>query len=49
MLEKELTERIDGIESGANKVFKAVFERLDNLEDKLPSHDKDRKKIALKD
>jgi len=49
MLEKELTERMDGIESGANKVFKVVFERLDNLEVRLPSHDKDRKKIGLKD
>lgn len=49
MLEKELTDRMDGIESGANKVFKIVFERLDNLEEKLPSHDKGRKRIGLKD
>ncbi len=49
LLEKELTERMDGIETGANKVFKVVFERLDNLEERLPSHDKDRNKIGLKE
>ncbi len=49
MLEKELTERMDGIEAGSNKVFKVVFEKLDNLEEKLPSHGKDRQRIGLKD
>jgi hypothetical protein len=47
MLEKELTERMDGIEDSANKVFKVVFERLDNIEEKIPSHSKDRKKIGF--
>ena len=48
MLEKELVGRIDRIESGTNKIFKIVFERLDNLEEKLPSYDKTRKKIGIK-
>lgn len=48
LLEKENTKRIDSIERGTNQLFKIVFERLDNLEEKLPSHDKDRKKIGLK-
>ena len=48
MFEKEMVERVDGLESGVNKVFKIVFERLDGLEVKLPSHDKNRKKIGIK-
>ena len=48
MFEKEMVERVDGLESGVNKVFKIVFERLDGLEVKLPSHDTNRKKIGLK-
>ncbi len=47
MLEKENSRKIDSIEKGANQLFKVVFERLDNLEEKLPSHNKDRKKIGL--
>ena len=48
LFEKELVDRVDGLESGVNKVFKIVFERLDGLEVKLPSHDKNRKKIGIK-
>ena len=48
LLEKELTNRVDGIESGVNKIFKIVFERLDNIEEKIPSQDKNRKKTGLK-
>ena len=48
MLEKELTDRMGKFESDATQVFKIVFERLDNLEEKLPSHPKDRKRIGLK-
>jgi hypothetical protein len=48
MFEKELVERVDGLETGVNKVFKVVFERLDGLEVKLPSQDTSRKKIGLK-
>ena len=49
MLEKEIGERMDNLEKGTNKMFKIVFERLDNLEDvvitKLP---KKGKKIGIK-
>lgn len=49
LLEKGLTERINRLESGTNKIFKVVFERLDGLETvvdtKLP---KTKKKIGLK-
>jgi len=49
LLEKGLSERIDKLESGTNKVFKAVFERLDLIEEvidtKLPTT---KRKIGLK-
>ncbi len=48
MLEKENSEKIDSIEKGTNQLFKVVFERLDNLEEKLPTLDGDRKRIGLK-
>lgn len=48
MLEKELVDRMDRLEDGTNQVFKIVFERLDNLEEKLPSHFPDRAKIGIK-
>lgn len=47
MLEKENSKKIDSIEKGTNQLFKIVFERLDNLEEKLPSLDEDRKRIGL--
>lgn len=50
LLEKGLNDRMDRLESGSNKVFKVVFERLDNIESvidsKLPAK---KKKIGLKD
>lgn len=49
LLEKGLSERIDKLENGTNQVFKAVFERLDSIEDvidtKLPTT---KRKIGLK-
>ena len=49
LLEKNLSERMDKLEMGTNKIFKIVFERLDTIEDivtpKLPAY---RKKIGLK-
>ena len=49
MLEKGLGERIDKLETGNNQVFKAVFERLDSIEEvidtKLPTT---KRKIGLK-
>ncbi len=48
MLERELVERIDNLESNTNKMFKIVFERLDNFEETVPAISKDRRKIGLK-
>lgn len=49
LLEKGLNERISRLESGTNKVFKFVFERLDSIEDvidaKLPTT---KRKIGIK-
>lgn len=49
LLEKGLNERMSRLESGTNKIFKVVFERLDAIEHvidtKLPST---KKKIGLK-
>lgn len=49
LLEKSLNERMNKLESGTNKVFKAVFERLDSIEEvidtKLPTT---KRKIGLK-
>lgn len=50
LLEKGLNERMSRLESGTNKIFKVVFERLDAIElavdTKLPST---KKKIGLRD
>lgn len=50
LLEKGLNDRMDRLESGTNKIFKVVFERLDNIESvfdsKLPAT---KRKIGLKD
>ncbi len=48
MLEKENSKKINSLEKGTNQLFKIVFERLDNLEDNLPSLDESRRKIGLK-
>lgn len=49
LLERDLNERVSQLEKGTNKLFKIVFERLDNLEEavttKIP---KKRKKIGIK-
>lgn len=36
-METGLTEKVGQLERGTNQLFKAVFERLDNLEDTLPN------------
>jgi hypothetical protein len=50
LLEKGLNDRMDRLESGTNKIFRVVFERLDNIESvvdsKLPAT---KKKFGLKD
>ena len=47
LLEKELVSRMDRLESDSAEVFKVVFEKLDSLDDQLPTHKKDRAKIGL--
>lgn len=46
-METTLTEKVGRLEKTTNELFKIVFERLDNLEEGLPSHPKDRKRIGL--
>lgn len=46
-METTLTDRVGKLEKTTNHLFKVVFERLDNLEESLPSHPNDRKKIGL--
>ena len=48
MLEKENSKKINSLERGTNQLFKVVFERLDNLEERLPNLDAGRRKIGLK-
>jgi hypothetical protein len=47
LMEENLNKRIDQLESGASKVFKVVFQRLDDLEDATPALKPSRKKIGL--
>lgn len=47
MLEERLTKKMEHLESNVNKVFKVVFQRLDNLEETSPSLKPNRKKIGL--
>lgn len=46
--EESLTDRLDQLEKGSDKLFRIVFERLDNVENKIPLLPKDRSKIGLK-
>lgn len=48
MMEENIEKRMGTLEKGANQLFKVVFERLDDLEEKLPSHDNNRRKIGIK-
>ncbi len=47
-MESGLSEKMDKLERNTNHLFKIVFERLDSLEEILPEHPKDRKRIGLK-
>ena len=49
MLEKDIVKQMDDLKEDTNKVFKIVFERLDDLETSLPSFPSDRQKIGIKD
>jgi len=48
VLEKELVNRMGDLEKNTAEVFKVVFEKLDVLDQQLPSQRKDRPKITLK-
>ena len=47
-METSLVEKVGRLEKGTNQLFKVVFERLDSLEDVLPEHPKNRKRIGIK-
>ncbi len=48
LMEQSNLKKIDQLETGTNKLFKSVFERLDSLEESTPRIKPDRKKIGLK-
>jgi len=49
MLEKDISTRMDKLEQGKNKMFKIVFERLDDIDEKItPKLAENRRKIGLK-
>ncbi len=48
MLEKDVSRQIGEIKSDTNRMFKVVFERLDDLESERPSLPQKRRKIGLK-
>lgn len=48
VMESTLAHKVDRLEKNTNRIFKVVFERLDDLEGDLPVLPKDRKKIGLK-
>ncbi len=47
LLEKNLINKIDQLESNTTAMFKVVFEKLDVLDEQLPAQRKDRTKISL--
>jgi hypothetical protein len=47
-MESSLKSDVDQLKKNTNHLFKIVFERLDDLEEGLPEHPKDRKRIGLK-
>lgn len=48
LLEEKLTKKIENLESGTNKLFRVVFERLDGIEYSTLNFKTNRKKIGLK-
>lgn len=48
LLEQEMRDKMNRLEDGTTRMFKVVFERLDDLEEQIPSHSPSRKKIGLK-
>lgn len=47
-MESSFKEEVGSLKKSTNQHFKVVFERLDNLEENLPEHSKNRKRIGLK-
>ena len=47
-MDVSITDRVNRLELGTNKLFKVVFERLDSVEEAAPILKPDRKKIGLK-
>lgn len=47
-LEEKANHKVNKLEEDVTQVFKAVFKRLDNLEEKLPNLNGGRRKIGLK-
>jgi hypothetical protein len=48
-MESSIKEEVGSLKKNTNQLFKIVFERLDNLEECLPEHPRDRKRIGLKE
>ncbi len=48
LMEEKLTKKIENLESGTNKLFRIVFERLDGIEDSSQPFKTNRNKIGLK-
>ena len=46
--EESLTDRVGKLEKGTDKIFRIVFERLDNLESETPVLPKKRRRIGIK-
>ena len=45
--EESLTDKLESLEKGTDKLFRIVFERLDNIESEPPPIPKKRKKIGI--
>ena len=48
LMEHKLSQKVSELEDNTNKLFKIVFERLDTVEQIVPTHNPKRKKIGLK-
>jgi hypothetical protein len=46
--DERLVDRVEQLEKGTDKLFRIVFEKLDNVENKVPLLRKGRNKIGLK-
>ena len=49
LIETEKTSRMDKLEEGTNKLFKVVFQRLDDIEEVLNPKNLKKRKIGLRD